>query len=72
MGASPALPLVEPVEFPTFMVLLWMQRVGDHKEESRIYSLEPGQLRIAPDGLCLWGWCGDGDASRKTVIFPFA
>lgn len=72
VGPSPPLTLVEPVEFPTFMVLLWMQRVGDHNEESRIYLLEPEQLKMAPDGLRLWGQCGDGRASRKTVTFPLA
>lgn len=41
VGLSPALPIVEPVEFP-LMVLLWVQRVGDHSGESRFYLSEGG------------------------------
>lgn len=53
VGPSPALPLVEPIEFPTCVVLLWVWRVGDHNEELGVYSRKPGQLRMGPDGSLL-------------------
>lgn len=53
-----AFALVEPVECPTFMGLLWVQRVGDANEESRFSSVEPGQWRLGPDGSPLWGCVG--------------
>lgn len=48
--------LVGPIEFPAFVVLLWVWRVRGHNEELSVYSRKPGQLRMGPDGSLLWGW----------------
>lgn len=53
-----ALALVEPVECPTFMGVLWVQKVGDANEESRFLLNGARAVETGARWFTLVGMCG--------------